>query len=46
MVGVEGFEPSRHGTKTHCLTTWLHPSKETKIINLIVSAKLDYTNST
>lgn len=25
MAGVEGFEPSHGGTKTRCLTAWLHP---------------------
>lgn len=24
-IGVEGFEPPRGGTKTRCLTAWLHP---------------------
>ncbi len=23
--GAEGIEPSRHGVKVHCLTTWLRP---------------------
>ena len=27
MAGMEGFEPSRDGAKTRCLTAWLHPSK-------------------
>lgn len=25
MAGVVGFEPTIHGTKNRCLTTWLHP---------------------
>ena len=24
-TGLEGFEPSRHETKTRCLTAWLQP---------------------
>jgi hypothetical protein len=24
-TGVLGFEPRNGGTKTRCLTTWLHP---------------------
>lgn len=26
LAGVVGFEPTIHGTKNRCLTTWLHPS--------------------
>ena len=26
LAGVEGFEPSVHGTKNRCLTAWLHPN--------------------
>ena len=26
MAGADGFEPSVHGIKTRCLTTWLHPN--------------------
>ena len=26
LAGVVGFEPTVHGTKNRCLTTWLHPS--------------------
>ena len=26
MAGVVGFEPTVHGTKNRCLTTWLHPN--------------------
>ncbi len=26
MAGVLGFEPRNGGTKTRCLTTWLHPN--------------------
>ncbi len=25
LAGVEGFEPPNRGTRTRCLTTWLHP---------------------
>lgn len=25
MAGTDGFEPSHHGTKNHCLTAWLRP---------------------
>jgi hypothetical protein len=25
VAGVVGFEPTIHGTKNRCLTTWLHP---------------------
>ena len=25
VAGVVGFEPTVHGTKNRCLTTWLHP---------------------
>ncbi len=28
MAGVVGFEPTIHGTKNRCLTTWLHPNGE------------------
>ena len=28
MAGVVGFEPTIHGTKNRCLTTWLHPNSE------------------
>lgn len=28
MAGVEGFEPSHDGTRTRCLTTWLHPKAD------------------
>jgi hypothetical protein len=28
MAGVQGFEPWNGGTKTRCLTTWLHPNFE------------------
>ena len=28
MAGAEGIEPSYHGIKTRCLTTWLRPIKE------------------
>lgn len=28
MAGVVGFEPTIHGTKNRCLTTWLHPNDE------------------
>ncbi len=28
MAGVVGFEPTIHGTKNRCLTTWLHPIGE------------------
>lgn len=27
LAGVVGFEPTVHGTKNRCLTTWLHPSR-------------------
>lgn len=33
MAGVVGFEPTDDGTKTRCLTTWLHPNKFTVIIS-------------
>ena len=26
LAGVVGFEPTVHGTKNRCLTTWLHPN--------------------
>src|SRR6056297_2873762 len=26
LAGVVGFEPTIHGTKNRCLTTWLHPN--------------------
>ena len=26
LAGVVGFEPTIHGTKNRCLTTWLHPT--------------------
>ena len=29
MAGVGGFEPPHGGIKIRCLTTWLHPKKET-----------------
>ena len=25
MAGVVGFEPTHHGIRIHCLTTWLYP---------------------
>ncbi len=28
VAGVVGFEPTIHGTKNRCLTTWLHPNGE------------------
>ena len=28
MAGGVGFEPTIHGTKNRCLTTWLHPIGE------------------
>ncbi len=28
LAGVVGFEPTIHGTKNRCLTTWLHPNGE------------------
>ncbi len=28
LAGVVGFEPTMHGTKNRCLTTWLHPNGE------------------
>ena len=28
LAGVVGFEPTIHGTKNRCLTTWLHPNAE------------------
>ena len=31
MAGVVGFEPTVHGTKNRCLTTWLHPNGEALI---------------
>ena len=30
LAGMKGFEPLNHGTKTRCLTTWLHPNTVTK----------------
>lgn len=27
LAGVVGFEPTVHGVKFRCLTTWLHPKK-------------------
>lgn len=30
MDGEEGIEPSHHGVKFHCLTTWLHPNMATR----------------
>ena len=27
MAGTEGFEPTRGGIKTRCLTTWLRPNR-------------------
>ena len=27
LAGVVGFEPTVHGTKNRCLTTWLHPNE-------------------
>ena len=27
LAGVVGFEPTVHGTKNRCLTTWLHPNR-------------------
>src|SRR5699024_5086889 len=26
LAGVAGIEPANHGTKTRCLTAWLHPN--------------------
>jgi hypothetical protein len=26
LAGAVGFEPTVHGTKTRCLTTWLRPN--------------------
>ena len=34
MAGVVGFEPTIHGTKNRCLTTWLHPNGERLITRL------------
>ena len=31
-VGVEGFEPTNGGSKTRCLTTWLHSNIENGIV--------------
>lgn len=28
MAGVLGFEPRNGGTKTRCLTAWLHPNNQ------------------
>ncbi len=35
MAGVVGFEPTIHGTKNRCLTTWLHPNGERLITRLV-----------
>ena len=34
MAGAVGFEPTVHGTKNRCLTTWLRPKKpQTDCVN-------------
>ena len=35
VAGVVGFEPTIHGTKNRCLTTWLHPNGERLITPLV-----------
>ncbi len=32
MAGVQGFEPQNGGIKTRCLTAWLHPCRNCRIL--------------
>ncbi len=35
VAGVAGFEPAHGGIKSHCLTTWLHPSMEDQLTSAV-----------
>ena len=35
MAGAVGFEPTVHGTKNRCLTTWLRPNNHFGILHQI-----------
>ena len=40
LAGVVGFEPTVHGIKSRCLTTWLHPKRVVRVfIKLILLCK-------
>ena len=34
MAGAAGFEPAVHGIKTRCLTAWLRPNQNLKVIKI------------
>src|SRR4051812_39899632 len=44
LAGAVGFEPTVHGTKTRCLTTWLRPSVQAELqsARIIIIIRSDF----